>query len=94
MSKYVDRNGWTDSMNHTFTNTGLWVLDMGRCSISNTNRLIKLQERAAKIIFKGDLMTRSREMFSEFKWLPFLERVKYHTLVMMYNILIIWHHNT
>ena len=32
-------------------------------------------------------MTPSEQMFSELKWLPFPERVKYHTRVMMYKIL-------
>ena len=59
----------------------------GRCSTLNTNRLIKLQERAARIILKVDLMTPSQQMFSELKWLPFPERVKYHTHFMMYKVL-------
>ena len=32
-------------------------------------------------------MTPSKQRFSELKWLPFPERVKYHTHVMMYKIL-------
>ena len=88
LSKYVDQN----SLNIYYKSYILPIIDYGcliwgRCSTSNTNRLIKLQKRAARIILKVDLMTPSKQMFSEFKWLPFPERVKYHTHVMMYKIL-------
>ena len=88
LSKYVDQN----SLKLYYKSYILPILDYGcliwgRCSTSNTNRLIKLQKRAARKILKVDLMTPSTQMFSELKWLPFPERVKYHTHVMMYKIL-------
>ena len=88
LSKYVDQN----SLKLYYKSYILPILDYGcliwgRCSTSNTYRLIKLQKRAARIILKVDLMTPSTQMFSELKWLPFPERVKYHTHIMMYKIL-------
>ena len=81
-----------NSLNLFYKSYILPILDYGRlirgrCSTSNTNRLITLQKGAARIILKVDLMTPSKQMFSELKWLPFPERVKYHTHVVMYKIL-------
>ena len=100
LGKYLSKHSYLDHRNPVDQNSLklyyksyiLPILDYGcliwgRCSTSNTNRLIKLQKRAARIILKVDLMTPSKQMFSELKWLPFPERVKYHTRVMMYKIL-------
>ena len=88
LSKYVDQN----SLKLYYKSYILPILDYGcliwgPCSTLTTNRLIKLQKRAARIILKVDLMTLSKQMFSELKWLPLPERVKYHTYIMMFNIL-------
>ena len=49
----------------------------GRCSRGNTFRLLKLQIQAARIILDVDIITPSRHMFTELKWLPFPYRVHY-----------------
>ena len=51
----------------------------------NILRLLKLQKRAARIILNADIMTPSQRMFNELKWLPFPQRVKYHTCIMVYK---------
>ena len=57
----------------------------GRCSRGNLPRLLKLQKRVARIIFKTDVMTPSQCMFNELNWLPFLKQVQYHTCIMVYK---------
>ena len=59
----------------------------GRCTITNSNRFIKLQKRAARIAFNADFMTPSQTMFNELKWLDFPKRVQYHTCIMMFKAL-------
>ena len=48
-------------------------------------RILRLQKRAARIVLNTDFTTRSKSMFMELKWLPFPERVKYHSCVMVYK---------
>ena len=57
----------------------------GRCTLSNINRLIRLQKRAACIVLKVDFSTPSQIMFNELKWLTFPKRVQYHTCIVMYK---------
>ena len=88
--KYVDQKGL--NLHVYYKSYILQIFDYGcliwgRCSTSNENRLIKLQKRAARIIFNVDIMTPSEQMFSELNWLPFPKRVNYHTHVMMYKVL-------
>ena len=88
LSKYVDQKG----LNLYYKSYILPIFDygcliLGRCSILNANRLIKLQKRAARIILNVDIMTPSEQMFSELNWLPLPKRVNYHTHVMMYKVL-------
>ena len=59
----------------------------GRCSVTNTNRLLKLQKRAARVILQADMNTPSLLMFNELKWLPFPKRIQYHTCIMIYKTL-------
>ena len=59
----------------------------GRCTTTNMQRLLKLQKRAAKIILKEDILTPSRSMFSELKWLSFPQKIQYHFCVMVYKAL-------
>ena len=59
----------------------------GRCSDAHTNRLLKLQKRAPRIILQADIMTPSKSMFKELQWLSFPKRIKYHTCIMMYKTL-------
>ena len=86
LSKYLDKN----SMNTYYNSYILPIFDYGcliwgRCSRGNTLRLLKLQKRAARIILDVDIMTPSRHMFTELKWLPFPYRVQYHTCIMVYK---------
>ena len=59
----------------------------GRCSKTNTLRILKLQKRAARIILKADITTPSQSMFSELNWLIFPKRVQYHSGTMVYKAL-------
>ena len=58
-----------------------------RTSALNTNRLLKLQKRAARIILGADIMTPSKHMFKELQWLSFPQRVNYHTCLLVYKSL-------
>ena len=58
-----------------------------RSSVLNTNRLLKLQKRAARIILGTDIMTPLKHMFKELQWLSFLQRVHYHTCLLVYKSL-------
>ena len=52
-----------------------------------TDRIIKLQKRAARIILKCNMYKPSKEMFAELKWLPFNLRVTYFKCVFMFKCL-------
>ena len=51
----------------------------------HTERLLKLQKRAARLILKCSFYTPSKEMFHKLKWLPFNDRVTYFKCVFMYR---------
>ena len=59
----------------------------GRCSKTNSLRILKLQKRAARIILKADFTTHSRSMFNELNWLIFPKQVQYHSCTMVYKAL-------
>lgn len=86
LSKYIDKT----SMNTYYNSYILPIFDFGcliwgRCSRGNILRMLKLQKRASRIILNADIMTPSRRMFNELKWLPFPQRVQYHTCIMVYK---------
>ena len=56
-------------------------------SALNTNNLLKLQKRAARIILGADILTPSKHMFEELQWLSFQQRVHYHTCLLVYKSL-------
>ena len=58
-----------------------------RCSVTNTNGMLKLQKRAARIILKADIMTPSETIFNKLQWLSFTKRTQYHTYIMMFKAL-------
>ena len=87
LSKYIDKT----SLNQFYNFYILPVLDYGcmvwgHCSVTHSNRLLKLQKRAARIVFRAVIMTPSETMFRELNWLPFYKRVQYHTYILMYII--------
>ena len=51
----------------------------------NLTILVKLQKRAAKMIFKADFMTPFEQLFKELNWLPFAKRAQYHTCLTVYK---------
>ena len=59
----------------------------GRCSKTNSLRILKLQKRAARIILKADITTPSQSMFNDLNWLIFPKRVQYHSCTMVYKAL-------
>ena len=86
LSKYIDKN----NMKLYYTSYILPIFDYcciiwSRTSALNTNRLLKLQKRAARIILGADIMTSSKHMFKELQWLSFPQRVNYHTCVLVYK---------
>ena len=88
LSKYIDKT----SMNQYYNSYILPILDYGcliwgRCTKSNILRLLKLQERAARLILHADLLTPSELMFNELRWLTFPKRVQYHTCTTVYKAL-------
>ena len=88
LSKYLDQS----HLNQYYNSYVLPIFDYacliwGRCTVTNMNRLIRLQKRAARIVLKADFLTPSHIMFNELKWLSFPKRVQYHTCIMMYKTL-------
>ena len=86
LSKYVNK----ESLKQYYISYVLPIFDYGciiwsRCSVANTNRLLKLQKRAARIILRCDILTPSENMFNELQWLSFPKRVQYHTIAMMHK---------
>ena len=88
LSKYVGK----DSLNQYYNSYILPIFDYG-CLIwgsntaAHTNRLLKLQKPAARIILRADIMTPSQSMFDKLKWLSFPKRIQYHASNMMYKFL-------
>ena len=86
LSKYDNQN----SLKQYFNAYVLPVFDFG-CVVwgnttnANMKRLVKLQKRAARIILKADFMTPSEQLFKELNWLPFPNRVQYHTCLTVYK---------
>lgn len=58
-----------------------------RTSALNTNQLLKLQKRAARIILRADIMTPSKHMFKDLQWLSFPQRVLCNTCLLIYKLL-------
>ena len=88
LSKYVNK----ESLKQYYISYVLPIFDYGciiwsRCSVGNTNRLLKLQKRAARIILRCDILTPSENMFKELQCLSFPKQVQYHTIVMMHKAL-------
>ena len=72
LSKYVDM----ESIKQYYNSYILPTLDYGcfiwgRCSTSNTLRLLKLQKRVARIILNADILTPTKRLFQELNWLIF-----------------------
>lgn len=59
----------------------------GNLSKNNSDRIDKLQKRAARIILDCDMSVPSEFMFSSLKWLSFINRVKYQKCILMYKII-------
>ena len=88
LSKYLDQS----HLNQYYNSYVLPIFDYacliwGRCTVTNMNRLIGLQKRAARIVLKADFLTPSHIMFNELKWLSFPKHAQYHTCIMMYKTL-------
>jgi len=60
-------------------------LDIG--NETNSNRIIKLQKRAARIVLKKPFKASSKLMFNELKWLSFPTICIYHTRVVIFKSL-------
>ena len=58
----------------------------GNASSDLLDSVIKFQKRAARCILDKDIETPSAEMFTELKWMKFLDRVQYQKAVMMFKI--------
>ena len=52
---------------------------------SHTDKITKLQKRAARMILNCNIHTPSKEIFQRMKWLPFNERVKYFKCVYVFK---------
>ena len=49
------------------------------------DKLVKLQKRAARAILDVEFTVPSETMFTQLKWMTFLERVVYHKAIQMYK---------
>ena len=86
LSKYVNQN----SVKQCYNSYVLPVFDFGCVVLGNTinsnlTRLVKLQNRAARMILKAHFMTPFEQLFKDLNWLPFPKRVQYHTCLMVYK---------
>ena len=84
LSKYLDQTYLNQYHNA--------CLRWGRCTVTNSYRLIKLQKRAMLIALNADFKTPSQTMFNEnnvqrIKMVRFPKRVQYHTCIMMFKAL-------
>ena len=52
---------------------------------THTERITKLQKRAARLILKCNMFTSSKEMFLQLKWLPFYQRVQYFRCIFVFK---------
>ena len=59
----------------------------GNLNNSLTGSMIKLQKRAARIVFDKDIDASSEDMFAELHWMKFHDRVDYQKAIIMYKIL-------
>ena len=57
----------------------------GSTSQENINIIVKLQKRAARLILDADFSIRNKLLFSELKWIPFPEIVKFHQLSLVFK---------
>ena len=88
LSKYIDKKSMTQYYNsYILPIFDYGCMIWGRCTTANTQRLLKLQKQAGRIILKADILTPSQRMFSKLRWLSFPRRVQYHTCVMVYKAL-------
>ena len=88
LSKYVDMENMKQYYNSYILPTlDYGCLIWGRCSTSNTLRLLKLQKRATRIILNANILTPSKWLFQELNWLTFPKRLQYHTCNMVYKAL-------
>ena len=62
-----------------------WMLNLGSLFSNKYKENLEIAPDAARIVLNTDFTTSSKNMFMELKWLPFPERVKYHSCVMMYK---------
>ena len=58
----------------------------GNCNITQEDKLIRFQKRAARLILDKDFTTPSKSLFSELNWLTFPKRVKFQKAVLLYKI--------
>ena len=59
----------------------------GNLSNNDSDRILKLQKRAARTILDCDMSVPSDFMFSSLKWMPFSDRVKYQKCILMFKII-------
>jgi hypothetical protein len=59
----------------------------GNCSEEGIQRITKLQKRAARIILDAPFFTPTQQLFDSLNWLPFIDRISYHKLILVYKIL-------
>ena len=58
----------------------------GNCGVSQEQKIIRFQKRAARLILDKPFETPSSELFRELNWMTFPERVLFQKAVLMYKI--------
>ena len=58
----------------------------GTCSVTQEQKLVRFQKRAARLILEKDIDTPSSLLFRELNWLTFPERVVFQKAVLLYKI--------
>ena len=59
----------------------------GKGNTNYINRVFKLQKRIGKIILQQPQRSSSQEIFKTLDWLPFQDRCKYHTAMLVFKTL-------
>ena len=59
----------------------------GNRFLGQTDKLTKLQKRAARLILNCNMYTSSNELFTRLKWMPFKKRVEYFRCIFVFKCL-------
>ena len=87
MNQIISLN-W-ESKTHIFSLILIWLCYLGKLHTlpggKASKKLVRLQKRSARVILDCDFYTPSSTLFSDLKWMSFLERVIYMKAIQMFK---------